>query len=433
MPHHTSLYRQLDLPLAPAEAAAALARREGFVFLDSAMETEGAISILACEPELILEGGPADWPRLQAVLDGRQRETGDTGLPAGAAIGWVAYDGSYRFGIYPDLLIHVHGKDRWLAVGNPRLPSSADHFAGGPVSFQPDIDGPAYQHLVRRAQEYIAAGDIYQACLAHRFRAEYAGHPWPFYAALRDYSPAPQAAYLALGDTTVLSASPECFLRMSGSHILTRPIKGTRPRRAGSDADERSAYDLITSPKEIAELVMITDLERNDLGRVCEFGTVHVSDLLRLERFEQVFHLVSTVEGTLRPGISHLDALAACFPGGSISGAPKKRAMEIIEELEPVPRGIFTGAIGFLGFNGESRFNIAIRTVVIREGQASFHVGAGIVADSIPEKEWQETLDKASGILLAASRISPVDVAPTPVRPARKVAAPGRARNRRDQ
>jgi anthranilate/para-aminobenzoate synthase component I len=173
---------------------------------------------------------------------------------------------------------------------------------------------------------------------------------------------------------------------------------------------------LITSPKEVAELVMITDLERNDLGRVCEYGSVRVSDLLRLERYEQVFHLVSTVEGMLRPEISHADAVAACFPGGSISGAPKKRALEIIAELEPSPRGIYTGAVGFFGFNGESRFNIAIRTAVVRGNEASFHVGAGIVADSVPEKEWQETLDKAAGILLAASRIEPVSA---PARPAR--------------
>jgi anthranilate/para-aminobenzoate synthase component I len=204
---------------------------------------------------------------------------------------------------------------------------------------------------------------------------------------------------------TVLSASPECFLRMSGRNIRTSPIKGTRPRRSAGDADERSAYDLITSPKEVAELVMITDLERNDLGRVCEYGSVRVTDLLHLERFEQVFHLVSTVEGTLRPEFSHLGALAACFPGGSISGAPKKRALEIIAELESTPRGIYTGAVGFFGFNGESHFNIAIRSVVVRGSEATFHVGAGIVADSEPEKEWQETLDKAAGILLAASRM----------------------------
>jgi anthranilate/para-aminobenzoate synthase component I len=149
---------------------------------------------------------------------------------------------------------------------------------------------------------------------------------------------------------------------------------------------------------------MITDLERNDLGRICEYGSVCVSELLKLERFEQIYHLVSTVEGHLRSDVDHIQALRACFPGGSITGAPKKRACEIIAELEPWPRGLYTGAIGWFGFNGESHFNIAIRTVIAESGAANFHVGAGIVADSVPEKEWQETLDKAAGILLAAER-----------------------------
>lgn len=223
-----------------------------------------------------------------------------------------------------------------------------------------------------------------------------------FYAALRHYSPAPYSAYLDLGGRVVASSSPESFLRMSGSHIATRPIKGTRPRRADPNADEKSAYDLITSPKEIAELVMITDLERNDLGQVCDYGSVCVKELLKLERYEQVFHLVSTVEGRLREDVDHVTALRSCFPGGSITGAPKKRAKEIIAELEPIPRGLYTGAIGYFGFNDESQFNIAIRTVVMEGGRAHFHVGAGIVADSIPEKEYEETLHKAAGILMAA-------------------------------
>ena len=259
--------------------------------------------------------------------------------------------------------------------------------------------------MVRRAQEYIAAGDIYQVNLAHRFTAPWRGDAFSFYEALRHYSPAPHAAYLALGGRALLSSSPEHFLKMSGRAIRTRPIKGTRPRCATPDADTLSAYELCTSPKEAAELVMITDLERNDLGRVCEFGSVAVRELLKLESFEQVFHLVSTVEGQLRAEVDHVAALRACFPGGSITGAPKKRAREIIAELEPAPRGLYTGALGWFGFNGESQFNIAIRTVVVESDRAHFHVGAGIVADSVPEQEWQETLDKAAGILLAAERL----------------------------
>ena len=169
--------------------------------------------------------------------------------------------------------------------------------------------------------------------------------------------------------------------------------------------DAQLAYELQTSPKENAELVMITDLERNDLGQVCEYGSVAVSELLKLERHEQVFHLVSTVDGRLRPEMDHVEALRACYPGGSITGAPKKRAREIIAELEPAPRGLYTGALGWIGFNGESQFSIAIRTVAVEGRTAHFHVGAGIVADSIPEMEWLETLDKASGILLAAERL----------------------------
>jgi para-aminobenzoate synthetase component I len=196
------------------------------------------------------------------------------------------------------------------------------------------------------------------------------------------------------------------FLHIRDRQIRTRPIKGTRPRHPDPATDARNAEELLASPKERAELIMITDLERNDLGQVCEFGSVVATELLKLEAFQQVFHLVSTVEGQLRPDIDHIKALRACFPGGSITGAPKKRAMEIIAELEPEPRGLFTGAIGYIGFNGTSQFNIAIRTVVIEDGIAHFHVGAGIVADSIPAQEWQETLDKAAGILLAAESLS---------------------------
>lgn len=406
MPRRAAQFREIALPFSPAGAAAALAHRPGLVFLDSSLETAGSISVLACDPAETLEGSAADHGRLRRALEARRVESGDSGLPHGAAIGWFAYDGSYRFGLYPDLLVYVHAEDRWLAFGNPRLPDGAAREpTGGPGKFRPDITREAYCAMVRRAQEYIAAGDIYQACLAHRWRAEWTGSPWPFYESLRHYSPAPYAGYLALGDTTLLSASPECFLRLSGRQVATRPIKGTRPRKDTGDDDERSAYELITSPKEIAELVMITDLERNDLGRVCEYGSVHVTDLLHLERFEQVFHLVSTVKGTLRPEVSHVETVSACFPGGSISGAPKKRAMEIIAELEPAPRGVYTGAAGFFGFNGESAFNIVIRSVVVRGNEATFHVGAGIVADSDPEREWQETLDKAAGIRLAAARL----------------------------
>jgi len=396
----------------PLAAARSLRQRNGFVWLDSSMEnsTEGethGISLLATDPDLILEGGPADWHLLERELEKRRRVSPRVGIPDGAAIGFFRFDGSFRFGFYDHPLIHT--PEGWLEgtafpVGEPTEthPTSAKDSPVAPASFQPEMERADYLAMVRAAQEYVAAGDIYQVCLAHRFSTTIEGDPWSFYLALRSASPAPHAAYLNLGGETILSSSPECFLRMSERVISTRPIKGTRPRGRNPDEDTREAFELQTSPKEIAELVMITDLERNDLGSVCEYGSVTASQLLQLERFAQVFHLVSTVEGTLRKEVSQVAALSACFPGGSISGAPKKRALEIIRELEPVPRGLFTGAIGYFGYNGESQFNIAIRTVVIRDGRAEFHVGAGITADSSPEKEWEETLHKAAGILQAA-------------------------------
>lgn len=254
---------------------------------------------------------------------------------------------------------------------------------------------------VGRARDYIRAGDIYQVNLSHRLAASRGLSGWELFGRLAAVSPAPFSAYLDCGNFQIVSSSPELFLRVSGSHILTRPIKGTRPRSADPDRDAQLTYELQTSPKEMAELVMITDLLRNDLGRVCEFGSVQVPELVRLERHPQVQHLVSTVEGRLRPVVPHFGAFASCFPGGSITGAPKIRAMEIIDELEPVTRGPYTGALGYLGFNRESQLAIAIRTAVCREGTAYFHAGAGIVADSIPEAEYDETLAKAAGFMAA--------------------------------
>jgi para-aminobenzoate synthetase component 1 len=275
---------------------------------------------------------------------------------------------------------------------------------------------------VLRAQQYIRTGDIYQVNLSQRLAAQLSGwgeatdaparadtHPannlgWELFTRLLAVSPAPFAAYLDCGDFQLASSSPEQFLRMSGSHIATRPIKGTRPRSADATRDAQLAYELQTSPKELAELVMITDLLRNDLGRFCEFGSVQVPELAHLERFAQVQHLVSTVEGRLRSEVTHFAALASAFPGGSITGAPKFRAMEIIDELEPIARGPYCGCLGYLGFNRESQLSISIRTAIHKDATAYFHVGAGIVADSIPEAEYEETLAKARGFLAALNR-----------------------------
>ena len=271
--------------------------------------------------------------------------------------------------------------------------------AGGSVAS--NMSRTEFITAVRRAQAYIRSGDIYQVNLSHRLTAALNVSGWDLFRRLSATSPAPFAAFMDCGDFQIASSSPERFLRLSGAQIQTRPIKGTRPRSSDATRDAQLSYELQTSGKEMAELVMITDLLRNDLGKVCEFGSVHVPELVRLERFAQVQHLVSTVEGRLRSNETHFSAFASCFPGGSVTGAPKIRAMEIIDELEPVARGPYTGAIGYLGFNRESQLSIAIRTAVCKEGNAHFNVGAGIVADSDPEAEYAETLAKASGFFTA--------------------------------
>ncbi len=403
--------------LAPVEVAAALAHLPGLVFFDTAGNLPtgyGApVSVIAVRPREILRGSiydPADRDLLRrALAAGAAAPAPDRGFPLGGLCGWVGYDGAFVFGDYPEMLVHDHRSGRWHQAGSlaaeMRMPAPAAISVG---DFAPGMSRDSFLAAVRRAQDWIAAGDIYQVNLSQPFTAAARGDSlFGLYEHLRESSPAPLAAYFSLDGREILSSSPETFLRFSGRGIETRPIKGTRPRFADPDEDRRSAYELQTSPKEIAELVMITDLLRNDLGQVCEFGTVQVAEMLQRETLGQVHHLVSTVTGVLRPEIDHLDALAACFPGGSITGAPKKRAMEIIAALENAPRGVYCGALGYLGYHGESQFNIAIRTLVRDGGRLSYHVGAGIVADSDPEKEYEETLHKAAGIRLAVERCRP--------------------------
>jgi para-aminobenzoate synthetase component 1 len=295
-------------------------------------------------------------------------------------------------------------RDFWQAALNvpAREAGVASHPRPASVKTTPvtsNLSRAEFIAAVERAQRYIRAGDIYQVNLSHRLAAPCADTGWDLFLSLAEVSPAPFSAYLDCGEFQIASSSPELFLRLDGSHVLTRPIKGTRPRSADPDRDARLTYELQTSPKEMAELVMITDLLRNDLGRVCEYGSVQVPELVRLERYAQVQHLVSTVEGRLRPEVTHFAAFASCFPGGSVTGAPKIRAMEIVDELEPITRGPYTGSLGYLGFNRESQLAITIRTAVCKEGAAYFHAGAGIVADSVPAAEYDETMAKARGFL----------------------------------
>lgn len=259
----------------------------------------------------------------------------------------------------------------------------------------------SYCRIIQRAREYIKAGEIYQVNLSQRFSLHRTIEPWTLYRRLRAINPAPMAAYMDFGNVQVISASPERFLKITGKLVETRPIKGTRPRGRNAGDDLRLRNELWQSEKDRAELLMIVDLERNDLGRVCQTGSVQVPELFRLEEYATVFHLVSTVVGKLPADKDAIDLLEASFPGGSITGAPKIRAMEIIEELEPVRRGIYTGSIGYLSFNGNADLNIVIRTIIVKNEQIYFQVGGGITSDSDPIKEHEETLDKALALMIA--------------------------------
>ena len=364
------------------DAAAVLSgRQDGFVLDGPAFG--GGFPLVAAGPELTFEGSWHDWSALEKAWDaGRARFSGDGGLA-----GWFDYEGNFRFGLFPSW---SRGPVRYPVSD---IPPSARFRAG--------LSEDEWVGLVRRAHDYIAAGDIYQVNLTHTLSSDWNASPGSFYRCFLGGDIPPCAAYLALGGTAVLSASPETFLRIDRGRVSTRPIKGTRPRGTDPTSDAAAARELLDSPKERAELVMITDLLRNDLGQVCEYGSVRVPSLCALETFAHVHHLVSTVEGRLRPDVSPFGAVRACYPGGSITGAPKKRAREIIAELERAPRGIYTGAIGFVDWSGQSVFSVAIRTMVVRECRATYGVGAGIVADSDPHREYAETWQKAAGLLAA--------------------------------
>lgn len=254
---------------------------------------------------------------------------------------------------------------------------------------------------MRTAKEEIRRGEIYQVNLSQRFSAPYDGEGFSLYTKLRKLNPAPFGAYLRFPGLELASISPERFLRVQGRCVETWPIKGTRPRGRTPQEDLALSWELLDSPKDRAENTMIVDLERNDLGRVCGFDSVRVAALCRLRTHPTVHHLESRVEGELRPGVGPLELLQATFPGGSITGAPKLRAIEVIDRLEPTPRGPYTGAIGYIGLDGRMDSSIVIRTFVITPGEAHFQVGGGIVADSSPQDEYEETLDKGLSLFRA--------------------------------
>jgi para-aminobenzoate synthetase component 1 len=365
---------------------------------------------------------------------------GVPGLPfAGGAVGYCGYDLGRRFeripsiaaaditmpdlaiGIYDWAVIVDHASRRTWLAGNgrdartfPQWNELVARLSAEPPPVPPrfrvlgipksNLGRDAYAAAFRAVQEHIRLGDCYQVNLTQRFEAEAEGDAWHAYVRLREINPAPFAAYLDLPDGKIVCSSPERFLRVQDGHVETKPIKGTRPRSKDPARDRALAEELRASAKDRAENVMIVDLLRNDLGKCCVPGSVRASKLFDVESFASVHQLVSTVEGRLSPGMHALDLLAACFPGGSITGAPKVAAMKIIEELEPHRRSVYCGSIGYIGFDGNMDSNIAIRTLVQQGGRVYTWAGGGVVADSNVDAEYQESLDKAAAMLAVMDR-----------------------------
>ena len=268
----------------------------------------------------------------------------------------------------------------------------------------PNIDRENFEESVRKARDYILAGDVIQVVLSQRFSGEISGDPFSLYRTLRSINPSPYMFYLCFGKATFIGASPEVLVRLTGRRIDLRPIAGTRPRGATKSEDASFERELMADPKERAEHIMLVDLGRNDVGRVATPGSVEVSGFMEVERYSHVMHIVSRVEGELRSGLDCFDLFMSAFPAGTVTGAPKVRAMEIINELEPCPRGAYAGAVGYFGFNGDMDFCITIRTITIAQNTLSIQAGAGIVYDSLPGKEYEETLKKAAGMFNAVEK-----------------------------
>jgi anthranilate synthase component 1 len=267
--------------------------------------------------------------------------------------------------------------------------------------YQSNFEPAAFEDAVRRGKEYIKAGDIFQVVLSQRLQTETRARPFDIYRTLRVVNPSPFLFYVKAGPLCFVGSSPEIMVRVEGDRVTIRPLAGTRPRGKSEEEDERLAAELLADPKERAEHIMLVDLGRNDIGRVARYGTVSLEDVMTVEKYSHVMHLCSTVTGRLQPGKSAFDALRACLPAGTLSGAPKVRAMQIIDELEPHRRGPYGGAVGYIDFSGNMDTCIALRTMVLKGQTAYLQAGAGIVADSVPEREREETLNKARGLLRA--------------------------------
>jgi para-aminobenzoate synthetase component I len=397
----------------PFDVAARFHEQEYFSFLDSSRSggEQGRYSILAWRPKSVLRMKDENpFPAIDRLLQSGYK---------GGVIGYFSYD-LFRFleqynkltavddlklpdcclMAYNNVLIFDHQTQQWnadLPKGNAAKTKTTCRTG----NVHSNMTRDQYIAGVKKALDYIAAGDIYQVNLSQRFSHPFGGSPFALFAALRKISPSFYGAYLNCGDHFAISSSPELFLKKEGNMIQTRPIKGTRPRGRTETENRALKDDLIKSPKEAAELTMVVDLERNDLGRICEYGSVEVPEHRYIDELPTLFHTVSTVTGRLKENIGAVDILSATFPGGSISGCPKIRAIEVIDELEPTRRHVYTGAIGFFAPNGDFTLNVAIRTMTIAGGQLHYQVGGGIVADSDPEREYQETLDKAAAMRAA--------------------------------
>ena len=427
-------------------------------------EHVGRYSFLGKDPFLILRGRNGETEIEKAgVTSKAEKPFVDTlrelmnsfqspfvpGLPrfTGGAVGYLGYDTAAWFEpttaraeantsdrddagfmLFDTVLAFDHVQHRILLIANARISGDEDlkslyQFACAKIEFlEGELDralslkrttgGEAlklvsnfsqegYESIVKKAKEYIAAGDVYQVVLSQRFEAEVGVDAFTVYRALRHVNPSPYMFFIRMGDRSIVGSSPEMLVRVEGRHAVTHPIAGTRPRGKTDEEDMRLAEELKRSEKEKAEHVMLVDLGRNDIGRVCDYGTVRVPTFMALERYSHVMHLVSVVEGQLAEGQDRLDALVSCFPAGTVSGAPKVRAMQIINELEPDRRGLYAGAVGYLDFAGNLDFCIAIRSILMEGGKAYIQAGAGIVADSNPTAEYEETKDKARAMLRA--------------------------------
>jgi para-aminobenzoate synthetase component 1 len=464
------LVEEIKTPLTAPQCFEAFAGRPFSFFLDSGMDPGklGRYSFMGSDPFLLLrsrgdkvslirdgaeavrQGNPFDM--LGELLEEYSLDGSKAAIPfLGGAVGYFSYDLCHFMERLPatavddlhlpecylafyDALVtfdHLEQRAYLVTTGFPELeesrrqsrakeklkdlkdrlnfvPPSHDKetTSAGNIVLKSNFSHEGYLGAVATAREYICAGDIFQVNLSQRFETELSMSSYELYKRLRKINPAPFANYFNFDGVSIVGASPERFLKVRGDRVETRPIKGTRPRGRSPEEDRALAQELLSSIKDRAENVMIVDLERNDIGRVCRYGTVKVTELAVLETYPTVFHLTSTVVGRLSEGKNRIDLLQATFPGGSITGAPKVRAMEIIDELEPTRRSVYTGSLGYLSFGGDMDLDIVIRTMIIKGNKAYFQVGGGIVYDSEPEAEYLETLDKGRA-LMQALQLSP--------------------------